>query len=96
MKTYTNDIAVEIDTAKCLQANHAVANIAGTVTNVYHGKKYTYVTVRVTDNSGYCDYKIACNKDSKCKIGDVVSVNCTIKQFYDSDKKSFITTFYEN
>lgn len=96
MKTYNNENSVELDNTLTSQANHAVASIAGEVTNVYHGKKYTYVTVRVTDNKGYCDYKIACNKDSKCKNGDVVSVNCTIKQFYDIDKKAFITAFYEN
>lgn len=74
----------------------AVAYISGYVNEVYNGKKYTYVTVRVVaDNGNYTDYKIAYPiGKGNYQLGTYINVNCTIKQFYDKTKNCFITTFY--
>ena len=74
----------------------AVAYISGYVNNVYNGKKYTYVDVRVVANNGnYTDFKIAYPIGKGIyQLGTYINVNCTIKMFYDKTKNCFITTFY--
>ena len=74
----------------------AVAYISGYVNDVYNGKKYTYVTVRVVANNGnYTDFKIAYPiGKGNYQLGTYVNVNCTIKQFYDKTRNCFVTTFY--
>lgn len=60
--------------------------IVGEVKDTYEGKKYLYVSVRVTGENGYyTDYRVTTTKDYEFETGEKISFTGDILAFYDKD-----------
>ena len=62
--------------------------IEGEVRDTYEGKKYLYVTVRVTGENGYyTDYRVTTPKDYEFETGEKISFTGDILAFYNKEKQ---------
>lgn len=62
--------------------------IVGEVKDTYEGKKYLYVTVRVTGENGYyTDYRVTTPKDYEFETGEKISFTGDILAFYNKEKQ---------
>lgn len=60
--------------------------IVGEVRDTYEGKKYLYVSVRVTAENGYyTDYRVTTPKDYEFETGEKISFTGDILAFYDKE-----------
>lgn len=68
--------------------------IVGEVRDTYEGKKYLYVTVRVTAENGYyTDYRVTTPKDYEFETGEMISFTGDILAFYNKEQQQMEYVF---
>lgn len=83
--------------------NLATFEMTGTISDVYDGKKYNYVTLNVdseninpnTNKPYYNTFRIACDKSIALPFDEApATIKGTISSFFDRDKQRTEISFY--